>query len=71
MTRKGITSTLYLAAIVIIIILSLTSCSKRDTACRFYIKDDLLLEHKTGKCYYYESNKKVYLDKETCANYCE
>lgn len=71
MKHKGILSILYLATIIIIIILSLTSCSKRDTACRFYTKDNLLLEHKTGKCYYYKDGKRTYLDKETCANYCE
>jgi hypothetical protein len=52
-------------------IVLLTSCSKNDTNCRFYTKGDLKLVQKTGQCYYLDKGKRVYLDKEKCANYCD
>jgi len=56
--------------ILTIFLLLFVSCSKRETDCRLYTKGDLKLE-RSGECYYLKQGKKVYLDKEDCANYCD
>ena len=48
----------------------LTSCNKYDTECQFYTRGELYLEH-SGECYYRQQGKKVYLEKEHCAHYCD
>lgn len=66
-TTMGIIGIILL--IVLICILS-TGC-KKDKGCRFYTKDQLYSEHRTGECYYMKNGNRQYLEKEQCANYCE
>lgn len=59
-----------LALVIILVMILFNSCTK-DKGCRFYTKEQLYLEHRTGECYYLENGSKQYLEKEQCANYCE
>lgn len=54
----------------------MASCEKQDTPCDFYYNNNIDLKQinsgqDAGKCYYYESGKKVLLTKEACAGLCD
>lgn len=70
--KDGFTTlgTIFLILLIILIMILSTGCTK-DKGCRFYTKEQLYLEYKTGECYYLENGSKQYLEKEQCANYCE
>lgn len=71
MSHKTLRTILLLAFVGIIILIP--SCNKRDSQCEFDASGKLKLINsgkEAGECYYLEKGKRVFLEKEDCAWYC-